>query len=910
MTRRAGAALLALLTALPLSAATVWREGEDPTSHKMNRHPWWYDKVKTHELSGGGWISNFNDEKQGTADYRVQIPTTAKYAFWLRANPVRTTLSVQVDDQPWKTVDFGPAQDNRNIAADGKPDLRFIAWVKVADLQLTRGAHTVRFKTHGTLHNHGAIDCFVLTTDYFNPKGTLKPGGPKPTILADDQTWAFQPGNDDCRPDALLDLRGLNEKFAGQHGFLATNTAGDFVRGDGQPIRLWAAHSDVYRKGPAALASHARFLAKRGVNIVRWHGNIAPKGKNSKLTDFDAKARDELWHYVAAMKKEGIYMTLSPYYAMPTKPQPGWGLPEGSKDMHALLFFRPDLQAAYKGWLRAIFEPKNPYTGVALNDERAIAIIQTQNEDSLLFWTVANLKGRDLAIIQQQYGAWLVKKHGSLEKASRAWQGDKAPGDNFAAGRAGFHHIWELTAAADKKRPLSASRATRLADQTQFWTERMRAFNTDIARFLRTELGCKQLLNCGNWRTADQVRLLDCERYAYSPGEVMGMNRYYGGGAHIGKYRGWAIINGDRFNNQSVLLHPGGLPVSLKQVDGRPFIIPESNWVPPLGYQSEGPFLVAAYNSLTGVDALYWFCMGEPQWRQPSSANGYLPSLGKWVAHTPEILGMFPAASLMHRKGYIRRGKTVVHERRSLKDLWARRTPIIAEEGAYDPNRDQGDYAPQSNIKHDVSRLAFLVGPVKVSYDADPSKSEVIDLKPYIDETKKRVRSVTGELAWDYGRGICTLDAPKAQGVTGFLKPAGTFRLSTVAIASENDYATILAVALDDQPLATSAKVLVQVGTIARPTGWAERAVTWHDQQGHPQTGVEIVNYGKAPWRILNTRVRITIRNAGLRVATLLDPNGYAVRAVPVNRQGDALTVKLPPETMYLVLQRSEQGSL
>ena len=45
-------------------------------------------------------------------------------------------------------------------------------------------------------------------------------------------------------------------------------------------------------------------------------------------------------------------------------------------------------------------------------------------------------------------------------------------------------------------------------------------------------------------------------------------------------------------------------------------------------------------------------------------------------------------------------------------------------------------------------------------------------------------------------------------------------------------------------------------------------------------------------------------------LATLLDPNGYAVRDVPVSRQGDALTVTLPPETMYLVLQRSAQGSL
>ena len=67
--------------------------------------------------------------------------------------------------------------------------------------------------------------------------------------------------------------------------------------------------------------------------------------------------------------------------------------------------------------------------------------------------------------------------------------------------------------------------------------------------------------------------------------------------------------------------------LTLKQVDGYPMIVPESSWVPPLGYQSEGPFLVAAYQSLTGVDIYYWFAMGEEDWRQPSSANGYMPSV-------------------------------------------------------------------------------------------------------------------------------------------------------------------------------------------------------------------------------------------------------------------------------------------
>ena len=50
------------LVSLPAFAATLWREGEDATVDKMNRHPWWYDKVKTDQLSGGKWISNRHDQ--------------------------------------------------------------------------------------------------------------------------------------------------------------------------------------------------------------------------------------------------------------------------------------------------------------------------------------------------------------------------------------------------------------------------------------------------------------------------------------------------------------------------------------------------------------------------------------------------------------------------------------------------------------------------------------------------------------------------------------------------------------------------------------------------------------------------------------------------------------------------------
>ena len=193
----------------------------------------------------------------------------------------------------------------------------------------------------------------------------------------------------------------------------------------------------------------------------------------------------------------------------------------------------------------------------------------------------------------------------------------------------------------------------------------MYRFNQEMARYLREELGCKQLINAGNWKTADTTRLNDVERWSYTANEVLAVNNYYSP-VHIGPDRGWRIDKGDHFEDISALVNPRAFPLNLKQVGGHPMMVTESHWVPPLGYQSEGPFLVSAYQSLTGVDVFYWFCTGETEWSSTDRAEWDAASRQKWSIATPMVLGQFPAAALAFRKGYIKQGEPVVVEHRSL----------------------------------------------------------------------------------------------------------------------------------------------------------------------------------------------------------------------------------------------------
>ncbi|HEX5325014.1 MAG TPA: hypothetical protein VFW40_14620, partial [Capsulimonadaceae bacterium] len=308
-----------------------------------------------------------------------------------------------------------------------------------------------------------------------------------------------------------------------------------------------------------------------------------------------------------------------------------------------------------------------------------------------------------------------------------------------------------------------------------------------------------------------------------------------------------------------------------------------------------------------GVDISYFFADGDvPEWQQPFARpqGDWHPPMGEWQIATPEQLGQFPAAALIYRLGYLKQGKPAVHEERSLDDIWQRRSSLIAEEGGYDPNRDAGDLPARSPVRTGVDPLAFLVGPVEVKIGGDPAKSSVIDLSRYVDTAHQVVKSDTGEIRLNYGMGVCIINAPKAQGATGFLSKAGEIALSDIMIRSGNDYATISVVSMDGLPIRQSHKLLIQIGTIMRPTGWKDKDATWQSSDGKQTfTGKEVVSTGTNPWQVVDSDATLTIKNPLLRKATLLDANGMAQGVIPAQRKDGALVVKLPADAMYVVLE-------
>jgi hypothetical protein len=753
------------------------------------------------------------------------------------------------------------------------------------------------------------------------------PAAPSPVLPAWDETdsWSFTPATDEFSPAALVDLRSLNETIAGEHGRVRLSPDGnDFVRGDGAPLRFWAVNTEVQKQALPAVQHHLRFLAKRGVNLVRWHGFLnprAPKNPATPLPPLEEPNQHEIedcWKLVAAARTAGVYVVISPYWGMNFRDTTRWGYspnegsgPFAGDNGKGLLFFDARLQAAYKNWLRALFIPANPHTGLPLAQDPAVAILQIQNEDSLLHPSLDRLHPRHRAELAAQISTWLIQRHGSLAAARATWGDDPAlPEDNLSAGTLGLLPLATYSAPPAAGQPSPR----RLAAQLEFLASLMHAFNAEIARFVREDLHCDVLINASNWRTADATRLYDAERWAYTANEVIANNRYYHP-VHLGPQRHWAMEAGDQFANDSVLHFPRNLPLTQRQVEGHPFIITESTWVFPNRLRAEGPLLVAAYSGLTGIDAYCWFNLYSADWHQPRElASGTrLGADMKWGAGAPDLLGQFPAAALLHRRADVTAAAPIVEETRPLSDLWQYQPAALSEDIGFDPTRDLGDSAPLSTTGG-VPQLAMLTGPVRVRYTREGAAAlRVGPFSSLIDSSAQRIRSATGQHELDWGRGLFSLDTPRAQGFTGLLGPAshGKNTLTTSALTLRNapGYGALIAVSLDGQPLTTASRILVQLSTQARPTGWQTTPTEFQTQPGGldapaavKMTGEKITALGRAPWRIGHFSGSLQLANPALTTATVCDANFLPLRRIPVTPESNGVSLILPADALYVVL--------
>jgi hypothetical protein len=650
-------------------AAYVWWEAErgsnNPNFVESNFPDHSHFDITTEgnwdELSGGNWLTSDGDREEGQeelyAKYSVEVPADGEYDFWVRKFWEHGPFRWRFDDTgDWNYV------TNDIVLADNVELRTFICanWVNLGKVNLSQGTHTFELSLTAKEgeSNVSGFDSFILTPDAFLPRGKLKPGEKAGT--AESGYWAFEPDADPLK-EAWMDLRYLNEAMAGQSGFVRRDGE-NLVLGDGTPVKFWAVNAtpDLDKKTMDYMASR---LAKYGVNMVRFHSALFEGGDD--LTKLDADKLDKLHYMVYAMKNQGIYVNISFYFPLWVEIKPEHGIPGydtiNNKKPFALLQFDTQFQEIYKSWAKGILNSVNPYTGIPLAKDPAVAIIEVQNEDNYFFWTFSrdNIPEVQMNKLETLYGSWLKKKYGSLEAALTTWgEGSGQSKDNLQEGRMMVLDAWNMTAEGAKSG--GESKQKRMSDQVQFLTEHQKSFYEDMMDFFRNDIGTQSMISASNWTSADPITLDPLEKYTYTATDIIDRHGYFECD-HEGDGASYSVRVDHTYKDTSVMRSPQNSITKVIQVENYPHMITETAWTNPSKYHGESVPMWASYGALQGMDSIHYFSVGTAYWE--SSPN-------KFPVMLPSILGQFPAFSLLYRKGYVQESDPVLELTDSLEDLY------------------------------------------------------------------------------------------------------------------------------------------------------------------------------------------------------------------------------------------------
>ena len=237
---------------------------------------------------------------------------------------------------------------------------------------------------------------------------------------------------------SALDASALNAVPVGR----VTVKDGVYVTADGHPIRFFGVNitSDDAFPSEAEAELLARRLAKAGINIARLHhldnpwgvgtgGSIWPK-KQGLHRELDRVQLDKLHRLIAILAKHGIYSNLNLKVSKSLVAADGFTtsveqLPDFQKRVD---FFDHHMIELQKDYARRLLTTKNPYTGYAPVDDPAVAIIEINNENSLLGYFTRDIgQGAERftepfrSDLAARWNTWLAQHYADTDALAAAW---------------------------------------------------------------------------------------------------------------------------------------------------------------------------------------------------------------------------------------------------------------------------------------------------------------------------------------------------------------------------------------------------------------------------------------------------------------------------------------------------------
>jgi len=556
----------------------------------------------------------------------------------------------------------------------------------------------------------------------------------------------------------LTDLSPLNAEPAGTHGFVRA-ALGHFVDDRATRLRFFG----VNLNGVACLPERetalplARHFRKLGINAVRLRGLNDGGVLLTEDGQIAASGLEQLDHFVAALKSEGIYFSLG------LQPMSGYATLTGEANQRfaqgkVLDRFHPPFLDAQREFARRLLSHRNPETQLEYRAEPALLYVELNDEDTIFPSAAGSpdeLPAEFRAELAQGYPRWLTQ---------RTVEGLRAPGPADEEAKA------EL--------PTFHGSPSAQADYAQYLREIEHNSVLSLTRFVREDLGLKSML------VNSQVNV----------GGLAGVLREAEVSDFIDVHGRWGSPDRAQVNAadaSSPLLRLAGY-----RVFGKPFVVSEYASTHS-AYAAEMFPLLIGIAGLQDWDAVFAFAYadGKPDYR-PTHIGG------AWdLAGNPAKMAFLPTAAAAFRRGLVAPGQGRVElsvpERSSalpftedaLPRLWRERNVPEAVAATQQLGIALRPGAGEITASH-AARVAGALG------------------------------SDTGELLWEAhgSHARFSINAPALKAVCGFLSDSA---LEFGAVGFEfhgfaPGFACASLITLDDRPFESSRRVLFSVSGLAQ----------------------------------------------------------------------------------------------
>jgi len=255
---------------------------------------------------------------------------------------------------------------------------------------------------------------------------------------------------------SALDTSALNVLPAGAAGRIQAKD-GVFVTPDGRRLRFLGVNIPGHDAFPSEADAEllAARLAKGGVNIARLHhldnqwgvgngGSLWPK-EGGRHQDLDTAQLDKLHRLIAILAKHGIYSNLNLKVSKTLSAEDGFAASVSElKDFDKRVdTFDRRMIELQKDYARRLLTTRNPYTGKTPAEDPAVAIIEINNENSLLGYFTRDLgRGADQfpepfrGELQSLWNAWLRRHYADSATLAAAWNGGAGASETPVLGQA------------------------------------------------------------------------------------------------------------------------------------------------------------------------------------------------------------------------------------------------------------------------------------------------------------------------------------------------------------------------------------------------------------------------------------------------------------------------------------------